>query len=101
MKIELCNFSGHKIYPGKGKLFVRGDSKIFRFISSKSESYFQQRLKPAKLHWTVTFRRLHKKGFTESVQKKKVKRVQKTIRPVVGASLDFIKAKRSGTTRNN
>jgi ribosomal protein L24E len=28
MKVELCNFSGHKIYPSKGKLYVRGDSKV-------------------------------------------------------------------------
>jgi len=28
MKIELCNFSGQKIYPSKGKIYVRGDSKV-------------------------------------------------------------------------
>jgi hypothetical protein len=28
MKVELCNFSGYKIYPSKGKLYVRGDSKV-------------------------------------------------------------------------
>merc|ERR1712098_578470 len=31
-------FSGEKIYPGKGKLYVRGDSKIFRFQNGKTES---------------------------------------------------------------
>merc|ERR1712230_156711 len=36
-------FSGQKIYPGKGKLFVRSDSKIFRFQNGKSESLFLQR----------------------------------------------------------
>jgi large subunit ribosomal protein L24e len=28
MKVELCNFSGMKIYPSKGKTYVRGDSKV-------------------------------------------------------------------------
>lgn len=28
MKVELCNFSGQKIYPSKGKIYVRGDSKV-------------------------------------------------------------------------
>lgn len=27
-KVELDSFSGHKIYPCKGRLFVRGDSKV-------------------------------------------------------------------------
>lgn len=28
MKVEICSFSNRKIYPGKGKLFVRSDSKV-------------------------------------------------------------------------
>ena len=28
MKVETCAFSQRKIYPGKGKLYVRGDSKV-------------------------------------------------------------------------
>ncbi|KAF5092113.1 hypothetical protein D0Z00_004723, partial [Geotrichum galactomycetum] len=43
MKIEIDSFSGNKIYPGRGTLFVRGDSKIFRFYSSKTASLFHQR----------------------------------------------------------
>ena len=34
MKIELCNFSGQKIYPSKGKIYVRGDSKVSRLIGA-------------------------------------------------------------------
>jgi large subunit ribosomal protein L24e len=96
-RLELCNFSGFKIYPGHGKLFVRGDSKVFRFINGKSESYFLQRLKPAKFAWTVVYRRLRKKGITEEVAKKRVRRTVKTQRGVVGASLDVIRQKRSET----
>ena len=32
-KLEIDSFSHYKIYPGKGRLFVRGDSKV-RFLSS-------------------------------------------------------------------
>lgn len=28
MKVETCAFSQRKIYPSKGKLYVRGDSKV-------------------------------------------------------------------------
>lgn len=28
MKVEICSFSGYKIYPSRGKLYVRGDSKV-------------------------------------------------------------------------
>ncbi|KAI8922932.1 ribosomal protein L24e-domain-containing protein [Entophlyctis helioformis] len=94
MRTEICNFSGFKIYPGKGRLFVRSDSKVFRFVNGKSESYFLQRLKPSKLDWTVVFRRLHKKGISEEAAKKRSRRTVKVQRAVVGASLDAIKAKR-------
>ncbi|KAH6598337.1 hypothetical protein BASA61_002892 [Batrachochytrium salamandrivorans] len=94
MRTEICNFSGFKIYPGKGRLFVRSDSRVFRFINGKSESYFLQRLKPSKFDWTVVFRRLHKKGISEESSKKRTRRTVKVQRAVVGASLEAIKAKR-------
>ncbi|KAJ3088966.1 60S ribosomal protein L24 [Quaeritorhiza haematococci] len=95
MKTEICNFSGFKIYPGHGKIYVRLDSRTFRFVNGKCESYFLQRLKPSKLDWTVVFRRLHKKGVTEEVAKKRVRRAVKVQRAVVGATLEEIKAKRN------
>ena len=94
MKIETCNFSGFKIYPGHGRLFVRGDSRVFRFLNQKNESYFLQRLKPAKLDWTIVFRRLHKKGAAEEYSKKRQRKTAKVQRAVVGTTLDAIKAKR-------
>ncbi|KAL4781577.1 ribosomal protein L24e-domain-containing protein [Aspergillus varians] len=89
------SFSGQKIYPGKGKLFVRGDSKIFRFQNGKSESLFLQRKNPRRIAWTVLFRRHHKKGISEEVAKKRTRRVVKRQRAIVGASLDVIKERRS------
>ncbi|KIW09328.1 60S ribosomal protein L24 [Verruconis gallopava] len=88
-------FSGQKIYPGKGKLYVRGDSKIFRFQNGKTESLFLQRKNPRRIAWTVLYRRQHKKGISEEVAKKRTRRTVKHQRAVVGASLDVIKERRS------
>ncbi|RDW92556.1 60S ribosomal protein L24 [Coleophoma crateriformis] len=88
-------FSGEKIYPGKGKLYVRGDSKIFRFQNGKTESLFLQRKNPRRIAWTVLFRRQHKKGISEEVAKKRSRRTVKSQRAIVGASLDVIKERRT------
>lgn len=71
------------------------NSQVFRFLNQKCESYFLQRLKPSKLDWTVVFRRLHKKGLTEAVSKKRVKRSVKVTRAVAGTTVDSMKALRN------
>ena len=58
VKTETCSFSGLRIYPGHGIMFVRGDSKGFKFINRKVRSLFTQRLNPRKLAWTVRSRPL-------------------------------------------
>ncbi|KAK9332691.1 ribosomal protein L24e-domain-containing protein [Lipomyces starkeyi] len=95
MRTEIDSFSGNRIYPGRGKLYVRGDSKVFRFVSSKSASLFLQRKNPRRIAWTVLYRRMHKKGVTEEVSKKRTRRTVKHQRAIVGASLEVIKEKRS------
>ncbi|KAK2800370.1 60S ribosomal protein L24 [Onygenales sp. PD_10] len=89
------SFSGEKIYPGKGKIYVRGDGKIFRFQNGKTESLFLQRKNPRRISWTTLYRRQHKKGISEEVAKKRTRRVVKSQRGIVGASLDVIKERRS------
>lgn len=49
----------------QGKLYVRGDSKVFRFQNGKTESLFLQRKNPRRIAWTTLFRRMHKKGISE------------------------------------
>ncbi|KAI9245703.1 ribosomal protein L24, isoform CRA_c [Phascolomyces articulosus] len=95
MKLEICSFSGYKIYPSKGKVYVRSDSRTFRFINGKAESYFLQRLSPRKIRWTQIYRRLNKKGVTEQIVKKRTRRTVKAERAVGGASWDEIRAKRN------
>ncbi|PRT54342.1 60S ribosomal protein L24 [Wickerhamiella sorbophila] len=95
MKVEVDTFSGAKIYPGRGKLFVRGDSKVFRFFSSKSASLFGQRKNPRRIAWTVLYRRHHKKGTIEEVSRRRTRKTVKNQRAIVGATLESIKERRS------
>ncbi|KAH9950764.1 60S ribosomal protein L24 [Amylocystis lapponica] len=99
-KVEIDNFSGFRIYPSKGKLFVRGDSKVFRFANGKNESLFLQRKNPRKIAWTQVYRRMHKKGITEEVAKKRSRRTVKHQRGIVGADLAAIAARRNQTAQS-
>ena len=90
---ELCALSEYRIYPGNGKLFVRRDGKPIFLGSSKAYSLTIQRKKPAKLVWTQAWRRLHKKGITETATKKRARRSNKVARAVVGLSLEDIRKK--------
>jgi large subunit ribosomal protein L24e len=95
---ELCALSEYRIYPGNGSLFIRRDGKPIWLGSSKSHSLTLQRKKAAKLVWTQAWRRLHKKGLSETTSKKRNRRAGKVQRAVVGASLEDIKKKASQKT---
>ncbi|GJJ07805.1 hypothetical protein Clacol_002010 [Clathrus columnatus] len=56
-----------------------------------------QRKNPRKIAWTQSFRRMHKKGITEEVAKKRSRRTVKYQRGVVGADLNAIAALRNQT----
>ncbi|KAJ2079010.1 60S ribosomal protein L24 [Coemansia sp. RSA 988] len=93
--LEICNLSGYKIYPSRGRTFVSADSKTYRFLSSKTESLFHQNKKARLLAWTPIFRRLQRKGVSEEVAKRRTRRNIKYNRAVVGASWEAINARRS------
>merc|ERR1712121_367626 len=95
MKLELCNFSGYKIYPGHGKRYIRIDGKLFNFLSKKAERSFLMKRNPRKISWTVLYRKKHKKGTQEEVTKKRTRRNVKFQRSIQGATLDFIMQKRN------
>ena len=61
LKTQTCRFSGLRIYPGHGMRLTKMDSSTFLFLNSKCKRLFNQRLKPAKLAWTVFYRKAHKK----------------------------------------
>jgi large subunit ribosomal protein L24e len=72
---------------------IRRDGKPIWLGTAKAHSLTMQRKKAAKLVWTQAWRRLHKKGITETTAKKRTRRANKVQRAVVGASLDDIKKK--------
>lgn len=74
---------------------IRRDGKPVWLGTSKSFSLTLQRKKAAKLVWTQAWRRLHKKGVSETSTKKRTRRANKVQRAVVGASLEDIKKKAS------
>ncbi|KAJ1959834.1 60S ribosomal protein L24 [Dipsacomyces acuminosporus] len=95
MKLEICSFSGYKIYPSRGRTFIRGDSRTFHFLNSKTESLFHQHKNPRKIAWTVVFRKMHRKGISEEVAKKRTRRNVKFNRAVIGTSWEAINARRN------
>merc|ERR1712096_542041 len=95
MKIELCSYSGYKIYPGRGRTLIKQDGKTFKFLDGRSHKAHLLKRNPRKVTWTVLYRRKHRKGIEEEVSKKRTKKHQKFQRAVVGATLQDILAKRN------
>ena len=99
VKTELCAFSEYRIYPGHGQKFIRRDGQPVWLSTSKCKRLLNNRKKPSKLIWTQAWRRLNKKGKEEGVVRKKARRIVKTTRAIVGASLEDISKKRAQATK--
>ncbi|XP_063450047.1 large ribosomal subunit protein eL24-like [Pan paniscus] len=85
-KVELCSFSGYKIYPGQGRHYARTDGKVFEFLNAKCESAFLSKRNPWQINWTVLHRRKHKKGESEEIQKKRTRPAVKFQRAIMATA---------------
>ena len=56
LKLDLCNFSGMKIYPSRGIRLARVDGKIYNFVNKKSRNAYLMKKNPRKIAWTVLYR---------------------------------------------
>jgi large subunit ribosomal protein L24e len=70
---------------------VRRDGQPVLLSGSKSKRLLINRKKPSKLMWTQAWRRLNKKGKDDGSAKKRVRKVAKVQRAIVGASLDDVR----------
>jgi len=96
IKTGLCSYSGLRIYPGHGIRFIRNDAKIFIFADTKNKNLFSLNKNPRKTRWTQVYRRVHRKGATEEVVKKRTKRVAKSTEKAIGnLSIEEIRQKRN------
>merc|ERR1711981_1106776 len=96
VKTDLCNYSGFRIYPGHGKKYVRGDQKMFTFITAKSERCFKMKRRNLTTKWTVQYRRINKKGTLEEAEKRrKAKKSTVTQRAISGISAEMLEKKKA------
>ncbi|RHY40853.1 hypothetical protein DYB30_012072 [Aphanomyces astaci] len=93
-RTETCAFSESRIYPGHGIRLVRKDGNAYTLLNSKCKSLFLQRKKPAKIHWTLSWRRMNKKLRVQSTRRR-ARKTTKIQRAIVGVSVDELKKKRN------
>ncbi|UJR09368.1 hypothetical protein I4U23_013612 [Adineta vaga] len=84
-QLEICNYSGYKIYPGHGTYY----------LNSKCQRSADMRRNPRRVTWTVYYRRKHKKGAAEQETKKRTRRTVKFQRAITGVTWNEILAKRN------
>ncbi len=61
--MEKCSFCKQELTPGKGKMYVKKDGKIFYFCSMKCEkNMLKLKRKPAKMKWVTKTKKKRVRG---------------------------------------
>eukprot|EP00227_Mantoniella_beaufortii_P007476 CAMPEP_0197591892 /NCGR_PEP_ID=MMETSP1326-20131121/14037_1 /TAXON_ID=1155430 /ORGANISM="Genus nov. species nov., Strain RCC2288" /LENGTH=122 /DNA_ID=CAMNT_0043157471 /DNA_START=88 /DNA_END=456 /DNA_ORIENTATION=+ len=94
IKTDVCSFTEQRIYPGHGIRMARRDGQLVIFSTSKAKGMYNLRKKAAKLHWTITWRHLNKKGASGNNSKKRSRRTKKAARVYASMSADAVAAKK-------
>ncbi|KAG1679249.1 hypothetical protein FOA52_009278 [Chlamydomonas sp. UWO 241] len=96
LKTTLCRFSGLRIYPGKGIVFVRTDCTTWLFLNKKAKCMFNNKMRAPKLAWTFAYRKAHKKDqVNEAARKKRRGSGKAAVRSIAGVSIDVLNKKRT------
>ncbi|KAF8822326.1 ribosomal protein RPL24 [Cardiosporidium cionae] len=95
IKTDVCSFSEYRVYPGRGKRVVAHDGKVYFYIGKKQASLAAQKIKPAKITWTQSWRRMNKKMQAIVGHRRKTHRRVKTSKAIEGLTLDEIKRKQT------
>ncbi|KAH7830140.1 putative 60S ribosomal protein L24-1 [Monocercomonoides exilis] len=91
MRVERCSFSWHKIYPGHGIRFVRGDSRLFIFAGSKARCCYDIKRSSRNTKWTGDWRKAHKKDISKLTKKRVKRRAVRFQKDIVGMTLEEIR----------
>ncbi|GMH45420.1 hypothetical protein BSKO_13377 [Bryopsis sp. KO-2023] len=96
IKTQLCRFSGLRVYPGAGIIFVRVDGQQYLLLNKKVRKLFHQRLRAQKIAWTASYRKAHKKDVTSEAKRRRRRINQKgIIKSIANAPLELINKKRN------
>merc|ERR1719235_1176792 len=70
LKNKICQFSGKKITPGRGIVFIRNDGQLLFFSNCKSKKLYHSQRRPSKIGWTMAYRKIHKKDQVYEITRK-------------------------------
>merc|ERR1712196_418885 len=103
IKTETCSYSGFKIWPGRGKSFVRMDQKLFRFARGKDEACSLMKRRNLTTKWTVHYRRINKKGISaeEAAKRRSKKKSTAVRRDISGLPMELLQKAKAARPKTN
>jgi ribosomal protein L24E len=80
VKTDVCNYSDLRIYPGHGVKIISRDGKIQIYIHKKARCQAQRKIKPQRIKWTTSWRRMNKKIKSTELTKKRRRKPKRVVR---------------------